>query len=83
MSPSGILGAAGAQWALWSWPPLDCGFRDAAIAAWAGHHIQRDEPQLVADILCDLVSRAREPGNGQTELLCRIGQRLPSDDLLA
>jgi pimeloyl-ACP methyl ester carboxylesterase len=46
------------------------------IAGRAGHHMHRDDPELVADTLRDLVSRARRAGTAQpTALRSREGRR--------
>jgi hypothetical protein len=43
------------------------------IATRAGHHIHRDDPQLVTGVLRDLVPRARGRGQAEpTELLLRL-----------
>jgi hypothetical protein len=51
------------------------------IAGRAGHHVHRDAPELVADTLRDLVSRARRQGTAQpTALPCSphpVTQALP------
>jgi pimeloyl-ACP methyl ester carboxylesterase len=51
------------------------------IARRAGHHMHRDDPELVADTLRDLVSRARRAGTAQPTALPRpphpVTQPLP------
>jgi hypothetical protein len=51
------------------------------VAGRAGHHIHRDDPELVADTLRDLVSRARRQGTAQPTALrlspCTVTRPLP------
>jgi hypothetical protein len=60
-----------------TWSVLQAEFADLSRNSWhtvagrAGHHIHRDDPELVADMLRDLVSRARRPGTAQPTALPR------------